>query len=232
MDEDTLQWGMNKVINEFKKSIIRSFSQEVLSFERPKKGNEKLSKHNKQANEILSKKHSEVPRHTLAALYTEGAAHTKYGSIHMADAYINRSACLFDGEMYEESLMDIERVLKMNCRDEDKSTLYGRKAECLFILKKGMCTEVTEALDNARKWFNMMNVSHKSTMKKFLNKFPDDLLTKKLLNKINTSKFISKISEENSVLVGASSAIDLKYTENFGRHIVAARDIVAGETLW
>ncbi|KAK0072829.1 hypothetical protein PV326_014078, partial [Microctonus aethiopoides] len=231
MDEDTLQWGMNKVINELKKSIIRSFSQEVLSFERPKKCNEKSSKYNKEANEILLEKHSKMPRHTLADLYTKGAAHAEYRSNLMVETYINRSACLFDGEMYEESLMDIERVLKMNCRDKDKSTLYGRKAERLFVLK-GMCPEVTEALNNTRKWFNVMNVSFKSTMTKFLDEFPGDLLTRKPLKKTDTNKFISKISEENPVLVGASSAIDLKYSENFDRYIVAARDIAAGETLW
>lgn len=80
--------------------------------------------------------------------------------------------------------MIIERrklPLKMDCNDKEQCKTYGRKAECLFILK-GMCPKVTEAL-------------------------------------------------KNPLLVGASRAIDLKYSDNFGQYIVAAKYIAASEIL-
>ncbi|KAK0074143.1 hypothetical protein PV326_012692, partial [Microctonus aethiopoides] len=96
---------------------------------------------------------------------------------------------------------------------------------------KEMSPEIEEALADARKWLDKMKEADKKYMTKILDKFPEGLLNKTSFKKYDYNALLPQPPQDNPKIPGASGAIELKYSDKFGRHIVATRDINAGETI-
>ncbi|KAK0173178.1 hypothetical protein PV328_006416 [Microctonus aethiopoides] len=178
-----------------------------------------------------NKKFESLFREDLLEIYTKAAMYAEIGSNELARAYGNRSAHLYTSGLYEDALIDIERALAIGYNDDTKTKLYVRRAKCLFVLKKEMSPEIEEALSDARKWLDKMKEADKKYMTKILDKFPEGLLNKTPFKKYDYNALLPEPPQDNPKIPGASGAIELKYSDQFGRHVVATRDINAGETI-
>ncbi|KAK0168124.1 hypothetical protein PV327_001955 [Microctonus hyperodae] len=167
----------------------------------------------------------------LLEIYTKAAMYAENDSNELARAYGNRSATLYTGGLYQDALIDIERALAIGYSNNTKTKLYVRRAKCIFALKKEMSPEIEEALADARKWLDEMKEADKKYMTKILDKFPEGLTYKAPFKKHDYNALLPQPPQDNPKIPGASGAIELKYSDKFGRHIVATRDINAGETL-
>ncbi|KAK0173169.1 hypothetical protein PV328_006407 [Microctonus aethiopoides] len=163
--------------------------------------------------------------------YTKAVSYAEISSKELARAYGNRSAALYECGLYDDSLIDIERALKIGYNDDIKAKLYARRAKCIYALEKKMTPEVIKAIADARKWLEKMNSIKKKLLMNILDEFPKNLSIKKPLTKNNISKLIPKIPNDNPKIPGVSGAITLKYSQEHGRHVVATKDINVGEVI-
>ncbi|KAK0071736.1 hypothetical protein PV326_000916, partial [Microctonus aethiopoides] len=164
-------------------------------------------------------------------LYTKAVSYAEINSKELARAYGNRSAALYESGLYDDSLIDIERALKIGYNDDTKAKLYARRAKCIYALEKKMTPEVTRAISDARKWLEKMNGIKKKLLMNILDEFPGNLSIKKPFSKNNKRKLIPKIPNDNPKIPGVSGAITLKYSQEHGRHVVATKDINVGEVI-
>ncbi|XP_057331962.1 SET and MYND domain-containing protein 4-like [Microplitis mediator] len=150
------------------------------------------------------------------------------GSELLAHAFANRSAVLTTNGRYEESLKDIRRALEENYPDHLRATLYVRRAKNLLALNP--VTNVDEIIVEAKHWASKMSEKEKT---KLLNNI-DKLKTKKFkkpVKELNNQVFMPATPNDNPRFKNTSGAITVNYSDKFGRHIVATRDIKAGEAL-
>ncbi|XP_076763579.1 protein-lysine N-methyltransferase SMYD4 [Xylocopa sonorina] len=164
-------------------------------------------------------------------LYTESVAYAPYPSEQLALAYANRSAVLMKLHKYQLCIDDIDRALALTYPDNLRGKLYVRKVECLNALKR---PDVKDAVKEALCWLEKVSL--------------DDASRKKLSDKLNSAKRIvssNKVQGQNAVkqpllpqikacnveVPCASDAVAVTYNEEYGRHVVAARQISPGEVL-
>ncbi|KAK0071557.1 hypothetical protein PV326_001111, partial [Microctonus aethiopoides] len=178
-----------------------------------------------------NKKFESLSWEDLFEIYTKAAMYAEIGSNELARAYGNRSASLYTGGLYEDALIDIERAFAIGYNDDTKTKLYIRRAKCLFALKKEMSPEIDEALADARKWLDKMKKADKKYMRKILDKFPEGLLNKTPFKKYDYNALLPEPPQDNPKIPGVSDAVELKYSKEFGRHVVATKNIKAGETI-
>ncbi|KAK0073783.1 hypothetical protein PV326_013066, partial [Microctonus aethiopoides] len=165
-------------------------------------------------------------------IFTKVVMHAEIDSNELAQAYANRSAALYIGGLYENALTDIERALKIGYSDNEKTKLYVRRVKCLFALKNTMSPEIEEALADAHKWLGKMNDADKEKMKDILNEFPKNSSTIEVpYHKYDYNQLLPKPPQDNPKIPGVSDAVELKYSKEFGRHVVATKNIKAGETI-
>ncbi|XP_044017331.1 SET and MYND domain-containing protein DDB_G0273589-like [Aphidius gifuensis] len=163
--------------------------------------------------------------------YTKSMAFAPIKSREYSLACANRSAVLFECNWFEDCLTDINHALENNYPDNLKAKLYLRKACCLQVLKPDESIEIKQAFADVKKWINKMD---KKIQEDIENKLKNHEFSKQI--KIGKCcKLIDdvepKLNGENSLVPGLSSALDLNYTQRFGRHIIANRDIKPGEIL-
>ncbi|XP_057324270.1 SET and MYND domain-containing protein 4-like isoform X2 [Microplitis mediator] len=166
-------------------------------------------------------------------IYTEALAYAPVDSHPelMAKCYGNRSAVLCNCKYYDFSLKDIDKALKIGYPDHLKAKLYIRRVKNLLALHNGKSNErIIEATKDARYWID--KISDAEIRKKTqgsLNGLKN--LHLKSHKKFDPTSYVSAIRDDNRQILRASSAIALKYSEEFGRHVVATRDIKPGEAL-
>lgn len=173
---------------------------------------------------------AELQLDSIIQYYTMSVAYAPPGSQELPLAYANRSAALFSGGLYADCLLDIERALALSYPDKLRAKLFLRKARSLMILN-GNSTESEQAQREARAWLDKMDSNGKKNIETILNN-PQQMVSirepRKLLNdEIN----LPAIPQDNPEIPGASSALAIKYSNEFGRHVVATRDIEPGEIL-
>ncbi|XP_015114880.1 SET and MYND domain-containing protein DDB_G0284059 isoform X2 [Diachasma alloeum] len=101
------------------------------------------------------------------------------------------------------------------------------------ITSKSQKKELEDSLENARLWLDKMDP--KNQAKSFIEKTLKD--PKKMAPverpfvKWNPHQNIPSITEENREIPGVSSSLELKYSEEFGKHVIATREIYPGEIL-
>lgn len=160
-------------------------------------------------------------------LYNKSIAKAEKSSIALAQAYANRSSVLFNLAKFEECINDIDRALELEYPDNSRPNLLRRKAKCLKILGK---LEAEKVCEEARLWLEKVTLS-------------DD--TKEKINaRINIVSKEREYAKPESIkpetlpefpphekIPSASDAIDIKYSKDLGRHLIARRNIDAGEVL-
>ncbi|KAK0162887.1 hypothetical protein PV327_006622 [Microctonus hyperodae] len=222
-DEKTVKRALNYF------QLTRSESFEVLSPDELKsfeKAIEFIEKGNEQYREGNPWKDS-------LELYTEGVIYAPPNSNELARAYANRSAALYSGGLYDDAILDIGRALEIGYPDDLKAKLYVRRAQCFFALNKKICPDLERDVANAREWLSKMNPNGKKRVTEILDQnFSDVSSIKAPFEKIDYQRFLPKPLEGNKKLMGVSDAVELQYSEKYGRQVVATRDIKAGEAIF
>ncbi|KAH0557873.1 hypothetical protein KQX54_012509 [Cotesia glomerata] len=150
------------------------------------------------------------------------------GSKLLAHAFANRSIVLSNAAMYGESLKDIEHALKANYPDNMKASLFARKAKNLLALNP--TADIEDTLNEARQWALKMNDKEKNKLLDNLDKLKTKKYKKPVKERDNRM-FVPFSPNENPIIKDTSAAIAINYSEKFGRHIVATRDMMAGEVV-
>ncbi|XP_034941882.1 SET and MYND domain-containing protein 4-like [Chelonus insularis] len=182
-----------------------------------------------EANTMMAKN---VSFKKVLETYTEAIAFAPVGSKELGLAYANRSALLCNAKYYEDSLKDINRTLQLRYPDKLKAALFIRRAKNLLGIDPSMRPEVTEAIQNAQNYVGLADPISRPRLQESLDllrilKKPLDPPAKKW----DDRKFLPKTPCGNSKILRVSDGIAIKYSEEFGRHIVATRDIDAGEPI-
>ncbi|CAG5077640.1 Similar to Tdpoz1: TD and POZ domain-containing protein 1 (Mus musculus) [Cotesia congregata] len=150
------------------------------------------------------------------------------GSESLAHAFANRSIVLSNAAVYEESLKDIDHALKANYPDNLKALLFARKAKNLLALDP--TADIEQTLNEARQWALKMNDKEKNKLLDNLDKLKTKNY-KKPVKERDGRIFVPSPPNGNTKIKDTSAAITINYSEKFGRHIVATRDMMAGEVI-
>ncbi|XP_057331021.1 SET and MYND domain-containing protein 4-like [Microplitis mediator] len=214
--------------NSIKEMIHQLIETNALpSIKRESKNEETARKKLEEGNKIISS----APLEKLIEIYSEAIAYALPGSELLARGFANRSAALTNGGMYKDSLKDIERAFEIGYPDNLKAKLYARKAKNLLALNPKMRSEVDDAINQAKIWVEKMDDDNKKRVRKSLEQLKTDKSFKKPVKLWEKSVFLPKTPDDNPTILRASGSIDIKNSEIFGRHIVATKDIKAGETI-
>lgn len=163
--------------------------------------------------------------------YNQSIAYAPVGSPQLALSYANKAALLMKKKKFEECLQTIENCLALkNVADSVKIKVLIRKVECqknLFDPDAGRTYE--EALLFIRQ---KIPAADQEKMKLKL----EDALDADMELRSNKNLFEKFLDEfgflrPNREVPAASDAVELKHSAEFGRHLVATRNIRPGEVL-
>ncbi|KAH0560607.1 hypothetical protein KQX54_006289 [Cotesia glomerata] len=178
-----------------------------------------------------SKKISSLNYKDVLSLYTKGLAYAPEKSEVMAKAYANRSAILCNERFYESSLDDVNDALEIGYPENLKAKLYVRQTKCLIARFPNSLRGVDNCLQKAQLWSEKMNPANKKTTQAVIAKLKNNKTVPESREIWFASEYLPNGLQGNPKIMRASSAVALKYSTNFGRHLVATRDIKAGEAL-
>ncbi|CAD6201287.1 GSCOCG00000090001-RA-CDS [Cotesia congregata] len=167
----------------------------------------------------------------LITMYTEAIMNAPIGSPELARGFASRSAALCNARLFEDSLKDIDRAMAIGYPDHLKGALYLRRAKNLLSLDPKMRPEVQEAIAEARRLMDKVDVDSEKKIDKALKKLRQKDSFSEPYKKWDSHKFLPPVPNDNPLIPRASGGIALNYNEEFGRHVIATRDIKAGETL-
>lgn len=171
----------------------------------------------------------------IIELYTKSIAYAP-GSCELSLAYANRSATLFKAHLYEDCLRDCERALKLNYPDKWKAKLFARKARCLSYLAgpgESSDPKVAETLEQVRLWLPKMDGKDSGVklVEKTLNSLHLMSQSEAAFIKLEDERHLPSISADNEEICGATSAVVVEFSEQYGKYVRATRDIKVGEVL-
>ncbi|NWW93183.1 SMYD4 protein, partial [Rhynochetos jubatus] len=174
---------------------------------------------------------------TAARLYSQAASHELPGSPEVSICFANRSAALFRLGHLEVCLEDIARAESHGYPDELLPKVLLRKAECLLCL--GRLQDAADALSVVENKIAVDGIMTGPTQQILLKKLSQ--LKIKLGEKASCPEPAreacgdvrrkSEIWEENGSISGASSSLSLNFDTERGRHLVASKDILPGQSL-
>ncbi|XP_034946722.1 SET and MYND domain-containing protein 4-like [Chelonus insularis] len=206
---------------------------------------------NDKGNKLLLTPTSELNLDCIIDFYTKSVAYAPLASQELAFAYANRSTALFKAGLYEDCIVDINRALDLDYPNKWKAKLLSRKVRCLVILTSDSMPktsnefikikepsiellEIQKTIEQTRKW--LIEMDPNDTSRKIVEKTINDPLTiatsvRKPFKKLPDERNCPDIIKNNPEIPGASSAVEIKYSEDFGKHVIATRDIKPGEIL-
>ncbi|XP_057331834.1 SET and MYND domain-containing protein 4-like [Microplitis mediator] len=202
-------------------------NEELPSIKRESKNEATAKKKLEEGNKMISS----APLVKLIEIYSEAIAYALPGSELLARGFANRSAALTNGGMYKDSLKDIERSFEVGYPDNLKAKLYARKAKNLLALNSMMRSEVDDSITQAKIWVEKMDDDKKKKVENSLDQLKANESFKKPIKLWESSEFFPETPDDNPKILRASGSIDIKNSKTFGRHIVATKDIKAGETI-
>ncbi|CAL1689834.1 unnamed protein product [Lasius platythorax] len=181
---------------------------------------------------------------TSVKLYTKSAIYAPSGSIDLSLAIANRSASLFYLERWQDCIKDIELAIKLGYPEKSRGKLYLRIIECYLKLNKTiLAARIISQLNNSSQ-YDMTNEQRERLQK--MNEIKlQSRNTIDGINDVNSTCDIENVTEspsqpklkrlksgENPNFRSASASIEVKYTPEKGRYVVANRNIKKGETLF
>ncbi|XP_058809124.1 SET and MYND domain-containing protein 4-like [Phymastichus coffea] len=161
-------------------------------------------------------------------LYSKSIATALNDSQELSLAYANRSAVLIKLLKYDECLQDIERALRLDYPDRLRGKLLCRKIECLKMSNKtDLLSDTLDALEN---WLERTSLSSndKQTFERKLKDWNNEKSTERRLAR---AEDVPLTIIPNEQIPCASEALKVRCNDEFGRHVVATRDIEPGEIL-
>ncbi|KAF4524144.1 hypothetical protein B566_EDAN012149 [Ephemera danica] len=212
----------------FAKSLLNDHDFEKIKTD-VDKSETKSSTLREEGNRLFGKKRD---REALL-LYTQSVSYAPFKSQALTLAFANRSAVSKSLGYYNECILDIKRALHHNYPENLKYKLLTRQGECYSCMN---CHE--KALDSFLLAKKLLQLSGLPS-----DKFKE--IEKNLDNHINSCEVLNDDSEttisetslpllsygNNEEVLCASSAIEIKYSDGMGRHVLATRDIDPGDVL-
>lgn len=217
---------------QYYKLVLKQVAKKVMEL-KPHDRNGRTTKDNVKSSEMRRKGNKEYASSDNSTegltraleLYTQSVGFATLDSEELVLAYSNRAVVLFRVNRFAECLLDLERALDSEFRIDDKFTLklQFRKAECLQRL-------ATQSYSEAQFWLTEIpqNDNTRRTWMQELKNYP---VKSNESFMVDQETVVPKITHPNEKFPCASDAIDVNYSETFGRHVVATRDIDAGELL-
>lgn len=165
--------------------------------------------------------------------YTASIAQAPPNSQALALGYDGRSDVLFNAKFIKDCLDDINRSLESGYPDDRKFHLYLKKVKCLQALNPNDHFEIKKAIAKAEKWIPSTKKDAKIVIQKLMKQKASKQNVKMAPNcyQGNIQNHSPILINENPSIPGLSDAVELRYSNEFGRHIVAKRDIEPGEIL-
>ncbi|KYO17151.1 SET and MYND domain-containing protein 4 [Alligator mississippiensis] len=172
-----------------------------------------------------------------AALYSKAVSHAAPGGPELPLCFANRSAALFRLQHPQACLEDIERALGQGYPAGLQPKVLLRKAECLLLL--GRSRDAAQALGVAESRVagdagltggarHALLSQIEQLRAQAREREGDPAPVSAALDEAREGR---EPLEENSDLPGASSSVSLSFDASRGRHLVAARGILPGESL-
>ncbi|CAL4153766.1 unnamed protein product [Meganyctiphanes norvegica] len=176
----------------------------------------------------------------------------------LVNGYRDRSAVLYSLQQYKKCISDIDTADILGCSNGDKDSLLNRKSECIrhideekeeklnpTISEKSCDIIVKQAVDQIDSLNQQMNSIKSSNgdlpiqktielllqgTNKVFNSFPDipqTFVSSKYILVNEENEF--ELCDPNLKIPSLSAAVNIEYTPEKGRFVVAARDIRPGE---
>ena len=176
--------------------------------------------------------------------YNRSIAFAPINSEQLALGYGNRSALLHHLKMFEETIIDVDRALKIienltlpadkkSKFHNLKSKLLCRKVDCLLILGN---SDINEIIEEAKECVSKVtNNNVKKELTEILQKTREerhDFTKKYLFNGDKNETLAIPQIVPNPEVPTASNKIVLKHSQKYGRHFIANEDIFTGEILF
>lgn len=169
---------------------------------------------------LLEKTHNSDVHEEIWKLYSKSIALAPLDSEELAQAYGNRSYILLHFKKFEDSIKDINRAIAITKSDPLKVKLICRKITCLA--KLGSNQEKYKCYSLVKSIFNDIDESLKDEKL--------DKLMKQVEEEMAVVKF-DKTIKKNKYLPLSTNAVNVVYNDKYGAHLVAARNIMPGETV-
>lgn len=217
----------NFIISQLLDTKLESFISK-LSINEISKDCELSTKARLEGNKLYGlKSHSSELHGEIFHLYTKSIALAPNNSEELALGYSNRSVLLLHLKKYAESLQDIERSLFIATSIFLKVKLLCRKVEVLTALG---CPDNQVTFQDALKYFRRIPGNHedKTNLNKVINRANIILsVNQKISSPVKdiSSAFDNALSKKEKM----SSGIEVKYSEKFGRHLIATQTYKPGD---
>lgn len=162
--------------------------------------------------------------------YTMSIAYAPEKSTQLSLAHANRSAVLFRAKLYADCKLDILQSIKNYYPDELRAKIYLRDAMCEKVLSDDKDL-INKKFDKAYEWIEKMEEESHDYFRKIVdNQIKIESIDKEKFPKWNYDNY-PKLENINTKMNGLSGLVKLKYSEAYGRHIVAAKDIKIGDVI-
>lgn len=168
-------------------------------------------------------------------LYSDSIAFAPLKSDELAFAFANRSAVLVRMMKYKESILDIDRALKISKADNYTFNikLLCRKIECLAIQGLHECHDIYKEVECL-----MSEIDNNS--KQSLFEVAEKAKTAALNCKKRTSEPVvvsNEVSEQTKFFLQKQNenpfeSISIKHSNKYGRYLIANRDFDPGEIIY
>lgn len=183
-----------------------------------------------EGNQLYKRKdHNAEVHKNIFSLYSKSIAFAPNPTEELALAYGNRSALLLHLKNYRECITDVGRAISITKSNALKIKLLCRRVECLIAVgsPKGQ-----ESLGEAIDIFDRIseNDQDRDNLAKLIEKCKISLSfdrgrgSPRVDNSVN--EFLKSAPRAESL-----SNVDIKYSEKYGRHLVAARNFKPGEVI-
>ena len=189
-----------------------------------------------EGNEAFQKK-----RYKQAAmLYTVSVMKAVAGQETLAYSVANRSACQFYLGDLTSCLQDIQLALSSGYPEQLRYKLYERRAKCHLL--SGNFDKARAALSQAKKSLeanrSKLEEKKQSQAKKSLKEISEAISSKRglaeetIMVEEREDPSVPRLSQGcHKKLRSLSSLVRVEYREGVGRHVVAAKQVQAGDTL-
>lgn len=224
-DDERIKFILNNLMPRFKYELS---NQPIISSKCSK-----LSEKYRTAGIFQSQTKKRFSFHNAFELFTRSIALAPPGSPHLSFAYFNRSCVFMRARLLDDCLKDMENALNAGYPDKLKAKLFLQKAQCLQVLNRSDHAEYQAAMEETSKWLPKMNKNNRKLAKKLYDQQLNFQLPAEVIYYNWDFKDVPPhmMGGENLKIPGLSNAVELKYSDDFGRHCVATRDIEPGQIL-
>lgn len=228
----------NGILEDEKKSIIHTFNPVygryllIAPLKKISKNPEVSKAARSEGNELFKKKsHDSKVHEIIHSAYTRSIANAPASSEELALAYGNRSAVLLHLSKFTECIEDIDRALGITKSSVLKTKLLCRKAKCLAAA--GSKSEFEKILTEARRVCDTSGENDKKSLLKLIEEAENcskNMKKTTAATEKNSKKPVQAFEFDKTL--NDFSSVSIAHNDKYGNHLIAAKDIEAGEVIF